>query len=77
MKPLAREYDPKVTPWEIRAEDFPRAGAMAEQAKFLLGYAMLAPSSHNTQPWKFAIGKDGSVDIYVDIAFAFLLTDTL
>ena len=31
----------------------------------LLGYAVLAPSTHNTQPWSFHITSDG-VDVYAD-----------
>ena len=30
-----------------------------------LGYAILAPSSHNTQPWLFKI-KDSSIELYAD-----------
>lgn len=37
----------------------------AEQIKSLLSYAVLAPSSHNTQPWRFEIA-DGAVSIFAD-----------
>lgn len=36
-----------------------------DQIKSLLSYAVLAPSSHNTQPWQFEIA-DGSVSMYAD-----------
>ncbi len=39
----------------IHQADFPRGGTTQEQLHFLLGYAILAPSSHNTQPWLFEI----------------------
>lgn len=57
-------YDPKVTPWMIKAEEMP-AGDPARQLEYLLRYAILAPSSHNTQPWKFAIGRE-HIDVCVD-----------
>lgn len=34
---------------------FPSDESIAAQAKFLLHYAILAPSSHNSQPWAFEI----------------------
>lgn len=51
--------------WQIRAEDFPSEGDGKEQLRFLLGYAILAPSSHNTQPWRFRL-RGESVDIAAD-----------
>jgi Nitroreductase len=44
-----------VSPWEITAEDFPAYGSSAAKWKLFLCYAVLAPSSHNTQPWRFHI----------------------
>ena len=38
-----------------RQSDFPRFGTPAQQLEFLLGYAILAPSTHNTQPWLWQI----------------------
>ncbi len=60
-----KKYEPKVTPWQINEQDFPRDEDSIEKSKFLLRYAILAPSSHNTQPWKFSIGEDG-IRIFVD-----------
>ncbi len=47
-----------MNPWQIRASDFPAAGGVREQLLFLLRYAILAPSSNNSQPWRFAIDGD-------------------
>jgi len=47
-----------MNPWHIRASDFPAAGGVREQLLFLLQYAILAPSSNNSQPWRFAIDGD-------------------
>jgi hypothetical protein len=33
--------------------------------EFLLRYAVLAPSGHNTQPWRFAIVNDG-IEVFAD-----------
>jgi len=52
-------------PWRVAESDFPRGGSTEEQLRFLLRYAILAPSSHNTQPWRFRIA-DGAVDLFAD-----------
>ena len=45
--------------------DLPAAGNTADLLRFALRYALLAPSSHNSQPWLF--GVDGKiVELYVD-----------
>jgi nitroreductase len=62
---MTTTYDPKVTPWQIQEKDFPRHGSGSEQLQFLLGYAILAPSSHNTQPWQFRVRKD-EIQIWAD-----------
>src|ERR1051326_2408409 len=40
--------------WSVCETDFPARASLAEQFAFLLNYAVLAPSSHNTQPWCFS-----------------------
>lgn len=42
-----------------------KTSVTAEQIKSLLNYAVLAPSSHNTQPWRFEI-TDDAVSIFAD-----------
>lgn len=41
--------------WSIRPSDFPSEGSEREQLLFCVRYALLAPSSHNTQPWLFRV----------------------
>lgn len=51
--------------WEVRAEDWPGDASIAKQAAFLLRYAILAPSSHNSQPWLFRV-DDARVELHAD-----------
>jgi hypothetical protein len=44
--------------WELCASAFPGAGSSRDRLAFLLRYAVLAPSTHNTQPWRFTLGPD-------------------
>ena len=48
----------ETAPWSISEADYPAAAPAGEQLAFLLGYAVLAPSGHNTQPWRFRIDGD-------------------
>lgn len=52
-------------PWIIDEADFYELESYREQMEFLLRYAILAPSGHNTQPWAFRITADG-VEVMAD-----------
>lgn len=52
-------------PWDIKKEDFPYNSSLTEKIKFVLGYAILAPSTHNSQPWLFRIDNN-LVKVYYD-----------
>jgi hypothetical protein len=43
------------TCWNIDEHDFPRHGTPQSKLRFALQYATLAPSSHNSQPWRFML----------------------
>ena len=58
-------YDPRVDPWQIDETEFYEIESPAEALKFLLRYAVLAPSGHNTQPWSFRVG-DGKIEVHAD-----------
>lgn len=60
-----QECDPFKTPYEVDEQMFPWYESVQEQFSFLLRYAILAPSSHNTQPWKFSLSDDG-IAVYAD-----------
>lgn len=58
---------PKATfeAWDVKESDFPANGSGEEKLQFLLSYAILAPSSHNSQPWKFNVSGD-EIRLYAD-----------
>lgn len=61
-------------PWTVSEHNFPRRGSEDEQLLFLLNYAVLAPSGHNTQPWLFCVA-DGGIEIYADRRRALAVVD--
>jgi nitroreductase len=63
-----------LNPWDVRATDFPVTGTAAEQWCFLLQYAVLAPSGHNTQPWLFKTDRD-MIELYADRSRALPVVD--
>lgn len=62
---MAEQFDPRLTPWHIDESEFFEIENAVAQKEFLLRYAVLAPSGHNTQPWSFRIVEDG-VEVYPD-----------
>jgi nitroreductase len=53
---------------------FPSWAGPAERLRFLLQWAVLAPSRHNTQPWTFEIEGD-EVRVYADTSRALPVAD--
>jgi nitroreductase len=45
-------------PWAVSAREFPRHADPRARLLFLLRYAILAPSTHNTQPWRFTVAPE-------------------
>ena len=41
--------------WSVDPSGLPATGIAVDKARFAVRYAILAPSSHNTQPWRFVI----------------------
>lgn len=60
--------------WRNKEADFPAGGSEAEKLRFLVRYAVLAPSKYNSQPWLFEC-HDDSLDLICDRSWAFQVTD--
>ncbi|MGC1131444.1 MAG: nitroreductase family protein [Nitrososphaeraceae archaeon] len=67
--------EPESQAWNVSESHFPKGGTKIERLKFLLKYAILAPSSHNTQPWLFKIMGDNTIELYADRTRALALVD--
>jgi nitroreductase len=59
---------------DLEEPDFPASGQPAEQLAYLLRYAVQAPSSHNSQPWRFRLADD-SVELLADRSRALPVVD--
>src|SRR5512141_1154795 len=54
-----------IATYDIEEAEFPRTGSLEDQFRFLLRYVILAPSTHNSQPWRFILTDDG-IEIFAD-----------
>jgi hypothetical protein len=61
-------------PRDVRLEDYLSLQSIAEKLKHLIAYAVLAPSTHNTQPWLFRL-SDKTVDVLADRSRALPVID--
>lgn len=52
-------------PWRVSEFHYPFYGDAAAKLTYCVRYAILAPSSHNTQPWHFAVDRN-EVALYAD-----------
>ena len=59
---------------DLERQEFPLTGFPLEQLAYLLRYAVRAPSSHNTQPWRFRLFDD-AVELYADRTRALPVVD--
>lgn len=66
--------DPALTPWTVSEAEYPRDGDAEDQLRSLVRYAILAPSGHNTQPWRFRIEGE-TLEIYADRTRALPVVD--
>jgi hypothetical protein len=71
---MTEQFNPRVTPWHIDDSEFYELESFEAQLRFLLQYAVLAPSGHNTQPWAFRLTPDG-VEVFADYSKRLLVID--
>ncbi len=65
---------PSAGPRAVSDSDFPLGTSLDNQLRFLLNYAVLAPSVLNTQPWRFSV-VDHKVNIYADRSRQLMVVD--
>ncbi len=58
----------------INISDFKQKQTIKEKIEFLLNFAILAPSTHNSQPWSFII-KDNTLKIVYDNSINIKIAD--
>jgi hypothetical protein len=72
--PFSGASIPGAGPWSLEAGAFPFGADDAAQLRFLVRYAILAPSGHNTQPWLFRV-RGGQLDLLADRTRALPVVD--
>ena len=60
--------------WDVSPDDFPVDGGADQKLMFMLNFAILAPSSHNTQPWLFRL-QGHELELIADLNRALPVTD--
>jgi nitroreductase len=61
-------------PWAEAVDEFPLLATDDDKLRALVHYAVLAPSGHNTQPWKFRV-HDGVLELRADRSRALPVCD--
>lgn len=61
-------------PWRVSEAEYPQDGSPVEQMRHMVRYAVLAPSAHNTQPWRFRVTEAG-VELHADRSRALPVSD--
>jgi hypothetical protein len=52
-------------PWSVSEADYPADAPEREQLRHMVAYAVLAPSAHNAQPWRFRVTEAG-IELHAD-----------
>lgn len=60
--------------WSISHEMFDALSNNEQRLRFLVRYAVLAPSSHNSQPWSFQV-RENRIDLIPDLSRALEISD--
>jgi len=67
-------YMPNYEAWSISHEMFDALTSKEQKLRFIIRYAVLAPSSHNSQPWSFQVSQD-YIDLIPDLTRALEISD--
>ena len=67
-------FNPGLAPWRVADFHFPFYGRATERLAYCMRYAILAPFTHNTQPWRFAL-LDDRLELYADRTCSLPLID--
>ena len=70
-----KEQHTPLEAWNFSEKEFPIQGSLNDQMKFLIKYAILAPSGHNSQPWLFKIAKNNMIELHADRSRALPVVD--
>lgn len=68
------ELDGVTEAWDVDLADFPPDAGTDELLRFVVRYAILAPSPHNLQPWLFDV-HDSRLDLYGDMRRGLAVVD--
>jgi nitroreductase len=66
--------DSLLQPYVEALDEFPLTGTSEAKARAALKYAVLAPSSHNSQPWLFRVLRSG-IELFADRSRALPVVD--
>ena len=67
----------KVSFWNINFEEFYKLKTEKDKLKFIIQLALLAPSSHNCQPWKIKIDGDDKIIVYPNLKKSLKFSDKI
>ncbi len=71
---MGTDRDSALEPWGVSDTDYPKNAGAQQRLRFLVRYAILAPSGHNTQPWLFTL--DGvAIELRADRSRALAVVD--
>lgn len=66
--------DTSLDPWAEAIDEYPLTGTPEEKFRAVLRFAVLAPSSHNSQPWLFRV-VDNALELLADRSRALPVVD--
>jgi nitroreductase len=61
-------------PWDITERRLPKDASTDDKLRAAVDYAVLAPSGHNTQPWRFKV-VDSTLELWADRTRALAVVD--